>query len=159
LHCLPQMLPFFAPTINSYKRLTEGMWAPTKANWGVDNRTTALRVVPGSSKSTRLETRVSGSDINPYLGAAAALASGLYGIEHKLELPRSAVKGNGYESDAPSLPTNLAEATEALAQSEVAGELFGETFIEHFVNSRRWEWRQYQRAVTSWELERYFEII
>ena len=85
MHCLPHVLPCYAPTINSYKRLVEGMWAPTKVTWGIDNRTTALRVLGGSPKSTRLELRVPGADMNPYLGAAT-IASGLYGIENELEL-------------------------------------------------------------------------
>ena len=79
MHCLPHVLPCYAPTINSYKRLVEGMWAPTKVTWGIDNRTTALRVLGGSPKSTRLELRVPGADMNPYLGVAATIASGLYG--------------------------------------------------------------------------------
>jgi glutamine synthetase len=159
LHCLPEILPFFAPTVNSYKRLVEGAWAPTKANWGVDNRTTALRVIPGSAKSTRLETRVNGSDTNPYLALAAALASGLYGIQQGLRLPSGPVKGSGYaDADAPTLPRTLEEATERLARSEIARALFG-GFVDHFVATRRWEWRQFGKAVTNWELSRYFEII
>lgn len=159
VHCLPEILPFFAPTVNSYKRLVEGAWAPTRSNWAVDNRTTAFRVIPGSAKSTRLETRVSGSDANPYLALAAALASGLYGIEHRLELP-DPVTGSGYsDRHAAPLPRNLAEATERLAASDIAKELFGAAFVEHFVATRRWEWRRFQQAVTSWELERYFEIV
>lgn len=158
--CVPEILPFFAPTINSYKRLVEGAWAPTKVNWGVDNRTTAFRVIPGSSKSTRLETRVPGADVNPYLAVAAALASGLYGIEKKLELPSDAVRGNGYRDEAATkLPGTLFEAATRLGESRIAREIFGESFVEHFVNTRLWEWRQYQTAVSSWELERYFEII
>jgi glutamine synthetase len=160
LHTMLDLLPMFAPTVNSYKRLTEGAWAPTKANWGLDNRTTALRVIPGSAKSTRLETRVNGSDTNPYLALAAALAGGLYGIEHKLALPRGPVQGSGYaDTTAPTLPRNLDEATSRMAQSELARELLGAEFVDHFVASRRWEWRQWSRAVTSWELARYFEII
>jgi len=157
---MPELLPFYAPNVNSYKRLVEGLWAPTKVTWGTDNRTSALRVISGSSKSTRLETRVSGSDMNPYLGIAAALASGLYGIEKNLKLKDTAVTGNAYQADsATELPKNLWDATENLDQSQVATELFGETFVQHFVNSRRWEWRQFQQAVTNWEMERYFEII
>ena len=95
LQCLPHILPMYAPTVNSYKRLTEGAWAPTTATWGADNRTTALRTLAGGKKSTRLETRVPGSDVNPYLAMAACLASGLYGIRHQLTLdqppPRAAV--------------------------------------------------------------------
>ena len=160
MQLMPELLPFFAPTVNSYKRLTEGAWAPTRANWGVDNRTVAFRVIPGSPKSTRLETRVNGSDTNPYLSLAAGLASGLYGIERGLKLPRGPVEGNGYADEvAPSLPRNLDEATTRLEQSKVARELLGDQLVEHFVASRRWEWRQWQRAVTNWELQRYFEII
>ena len=159
LHCLPEILPMFAPTINSYKRLVEGAWAPTNANWGIDNRTTALRAIPGSKKSSRLETRVNGSDSNPYLALAAAVASGLYGIENELPLV-PAVKGNGYaDREAATLPRNLAEATERFESSELAQSLFGAEFVAHFAASRRWEWRQYAKAVTDWELARYFEII
>jgi glutamine synthetase len=160
LHCLPDILPFFAPTVNSYKRLVEGAWAPTKANWGIDNRTTALRVIPGSAKSTRLETRVNGSDTNPYLALAAALASGLYGIQHGLKLPAGPVAGSGYaDHEAPMFPRNLHEATQRLEHSKLAVELFGAEMVEHFVATRKWEWRQWSRAVTNWELQRYFEII
>jgi glutamine synthetase len=157
---MPELLPFYAPTVNSYKRLTEGAWAPTKVNFGIDNRTTALRVIPGSPKSTRLETRVNGSDTNPYLSLAAALGSGLYGIEKQLKLPRGPVSGSGYaDTQAPALPRSLDEATRKLEESSVARELFGEEFVDHFVASRKWEWRQWNRAVTNWELARYFEII
>jgi glutamine synthetase len=160
MRLMPEILPFFAPTVNSYKRLVEGAWAPTRVNWGVDNRTTALRVIQGSPKSTRLETRVVGSDVNPYLAAAACIASGLYGIEHKLELPSGPVSGSGYRDEAAlKLPSNLGEATERLAESTIAREIFGAAFVDHFVTTRRWEWRQYQAAVTNWETERYFEII
>lgn len=160
LHCLPELLPFFAPTVNSYKRLVEGLWAPTRQTWGIDNRTTALRVIPGSKSSIRLETRVSGSDINPYLAIAAALASGLYGIEHKIELRDKPVVGSAYaDKKAKRLPENLLLATESMEKSKIARTLFGDTFIEHFAKTRRWEWQQFQNAVTSWELERYFEVI
>lgn len=159
LALLPDLLPFYAPTINSYKRLVEGLWAPTRVTWAVDNRTAALRVIPGSAKSTRLETRVSGSDINPYLSVAAALASGLYGIEHKLELQEPVV-GNAYAvKDAVRLPGDLREAAQRMSDSAIARELFGDAFIDHFATTRLWEWRQYQQAVTQWELQRYFEII
>jgi glutamine synthetase len=160
MHGLPEILPFYAPTVNSYKRLVEGAWAPTKVNWGLDNRTTALRVIAAGPKSTRLETRVSGADVNPYLAVAAALASGLYGIEKKLELPAGPVHGNGYRDEsATRLPGTLYEAATRLGESSIAREIFGESFVEHFANTRLWEWRQYQAAVSSWELERYFEII
>jgi glutamine synthetase len=158
--CLPDILPMYAPNINSYKRLVEGAWAPTQVTWGVDNRTTAFRVIPGSAQSTRLETRVGGADINPYVATAAALASGLYGIKHRLMLPSKAVQGSGYQvQDAVRLPATLQEATERMAQSSLARGLFGDAWVEHFVNSRRWECRVSQKAVTSWELERYLELV
>src|SRR6185436_20198844 len=104
-----------------------------------------------SAKSTRLETRVNGSDTNPYLALAAALAGGLHGIERKLTLPRGPVEGSGYaDTAATTLPRNLDEATRRLEQSEVARELLGAEFVDHYVASRRWEWRQWSRAVTSW---------
>ncbi|HEX4849657.1 MAG TPA: glutamine synthetase, partial [Puia sp.] len=96
LYCLPHLLPMYAPTVNSYKRLVEGAWAPTTITWGIDNRTTALRALPGSAQSTRLETRVVGSDSNPYLAMAACLASGLFGIKNQLDLKIQPTNGNGY---------------------------------------------------------------
>ncbi|HEY0713580.1 MAG TPA: glutamine synthetase family protein [Polyangia bacterium] len=157
---LPELLPLYAPTINSYKRLVEGAWAPTRINWGIDNRTTALRVITGSAKSTRVETRVNGSDSNPYLALAAALASGLYGVEKKLELPMGPVTGSGYDDKkADVLPRNLEEATLRLERSERARALLGDEFVDHFVATRKWEWRQFNKAVTNWEMARYFEII
>jgi glutamine synthetase len=160
LRCLPEILPMYAPTVNSYKRLVEGAWAPTTVTWGVDNRTTALRAVPGSPTATRLETRVVGSDSNPYLAMAACLASGLYGIKNKLKLITPATIGNGYaDVRNGSLPKNLWVATQTMKQSAVAKELFGEAFINHFTATREWEWRQFSKVVTDWELKRYLEII
>ncbi|MGB3586671.1 MAG: glutamine synthetase family protein [Tunicatimonas sp.] len=160
LHCLPHILPMFAPTINSYKRLVEGAWAPTTLTWGTDNRTTALRVLAGGKKSTRLETRVPGSDVNPYLALAAALASGLYGIRHELKLDQPKTTGNGYEDDQYGvLPRNLWEASQAMKESDLATELFGADFVDHFVSTREWECRQYAQSVTDWEVKRYFEVI
>ncbi|MEQ8474396.1 MAG: glutamine synthetase family protein [Marinoscillum sp.] len=159
LKALPEILPMFAPTINSYKRLVEGAWAPTTLTWGLDNRTTALRVISGSAKATRLETRVPGSDVNAYLSQAAALAAGLYGIENKLEL-QPETKGNGYKDKSHgSLPTDLKMATEKMKYSKIAKELFGEPFVDHFCRTREWECRQFASKVTDWELKRYFEII
>jgi glutamine synthetase len=160
LHCLPFILPMFAPTINSYKRLVEGAWAPTTLTWGLDNRTVALRILGGSAQSARLETRVIGSDVNPYLAMAACLASGLYGIRNKLELKQAATTGNGYQDFSNGiLPSTLIEATQQMKTSKLANELFGETFVEHFTHTREWEWRQHLKAVTDWEYRRYFEII
>lgn len=163
MQCLPEILPMYAPTINSYKRLVEGFWAPTRVTWGVDNRTGALRVIHGASaKSTRLEGRVSGSDINPYLAVAAYLASGLYGIEKELELQSDPVSGNAYEltdTGAPRLAGNLRDAATIMRDSLLARELFGEEFVHHFTHTRLWEWRQFNQAVTDWEMQRYFELI
>jgi glutamine synthetase len=160
LRCMSEILPMFAPTVNSYKRLVEGAWAPTRVNWGVDNRTTALRAIPSGARSARLETRVNGSDTNPYLALAAALASGLYGVERGLTLDTGPVAGSGYaDAAAPTLPRDLREATLRMRDSALARELFGEAFVDHFVTTRLWEWRQFGKAVTSWELARYFEVI
>lgn len=160
LALLPVLLPLFAPTVNSYKRYVSGSWAATHANWGVDNRTTALRVIPGGVKSTRLETRVPGADANPYLAMAAALAAGLYGIEHALALEQAPVRGSAYDNTSgPALPTDLGAAAGAMEVSETAAELLGEDFTRHFITTRKWEWHQYQRAVTDWERRRYLEII
>ncbi len=160
LHCLPVILPLIAPTINSYKRLVEGAWAPTTLTWGIDNRTVALRALPGDKKATRLETRVVGSDTNPYLAMAACLAAGLYGVKNKLPLDKKITTGNGYKDTSNGvLPQNLHVATQQMKESALAKELFGEAFVEHFTLTREWEWRQYAKAVTDWELKRYFEII
>ena len=160
LFCLPQILPMIAPTVNSYKRLVEGAWAPTTLTWGIDNRTVALRALPGGKKATRLETRVVGSDTNPYLAAAACVAAGLYGISHGLVLEQPATVGNGYRDTSHGvLPGSLAEATAIMRASPVASELFGADFVDHFARTREWEWKQYSKAVSDWELKRYFEII
>jgi len=160
LFCMPHILPMYAPTINSYKRLVEGAWAPTTLTWAIDNRTTALRAMPGGSTSTRLETRVVGSDANPYLAIAGCLASGLYGIRNNLKLDAAPTKGNGYNDKSSGiLPKNLWEATQNMKQSNIAKELFGESFADHFTRTREWEWRQFSKVVTDWELKRYLEII
>ena len=160
LYCMPHLLPMYAPTINSYKRLVEGAWAPTTITWGVDNRTTALRVINTSIGYTRLETRIPGSDTNPYLAIAAALASGLYGIKNKLKLNIAPTLGNGYQDKSNgSLHANLFDAATAMQNSSVAKELFGADFVQHFTQTRLWEHRQYAKSVSDWELKRYFEII
>jgi glutamine synthetase len=159
LYCLPHILPMVAPTVNSFKRLVEGAWAPTTLTWATDNRTVALRALPGSKKASRLETRVVGSDVNPYLAMSACLAAGLYGIKHKLALQPATV-GNGYVDERyVRLPGNLQKATQAMKESAVAKEVFGEEFVNHFVATREWEWAQYSRVVSDWEKKRYFEII
>ena len=160
LKCLPEILPMYAPTINSFKRLVEGAWAPTTLTWAEDNRTTALRAITGGATSTRLETRVIGSDANPYLAMAACLASGLYGIENNLELDTPETIGNGYKDIKNGvLPYNLLDATTAMKNSDIAKELFGNDFVDHFTKTREWEWKQFSKHVTDWELKRYMEII
>ncbi|SES22937.1 glutamine synthetase family protein [Pedobacter rhizosphaerae] len=160
LFCLPHILPLIAPTINSYKRLVEGAWAPTTVTWGIDNRTTALRALPGSKKASRLETRIVGSDTNPYLAMSACLAAGLYGIQHHLKLEQAATKGNGYTDLSNGvLSRNLSEATQRMKNSELANTLLGAEFVAHFAATREWECKQYAKAVTDWELKRYLEII
>jgi len=154
---LPELAAVFCPTINSYKRTVPGAWAPVNATWGVDNRTTAVRAIPGSRKSTRVELRLTGADINPYLAMAASLAAGLDGIERQLELPPPAV--NAYSGDMPALPRTLAEATNLFRASRVAREWLGEQFVDHYACTREWEVRQYEKAVTDWELARYFESV
>lgn len=159
LQLMPEFTAFACPTVNSYRRLVPGVWAPTNATWGIDNRTVALRAIVGpSQKAVRVEYRLSGADINPYLAIAASLASGLYGIERALEPPQ-AVRGDGYATEAPALPASLDEGTRRLAASAMAPELLGKDFVDHYLRTREWEVRQHQRAVTEWELDRYFEII
>lgn len=160
LYCLPHILPMVAPTINSYKRLVEGAWAPTTVTWGMDNRTVALRALTEGSKSCRLETRVVGSDTNPYLAMAACLAAGLYGIRKKMKLQQPASAGSGYKDlSNGSFPKSLDEATQQMKSSAVAKELFGENFVQHFTQTREWEVKQFGKVVTDWEMKRYFEII
>ncbi len=160
LHCLPEILPLFAPTINSYKRLVEGAWAPTTLTWGKDNRTTALRVLASGKKATRIEHRVVGSDVNPYLAMAACLASGLYGVKNKLKLEVAPTEGNGYKNlENGVLPSNLMEASNRMKDSAIAEALFGAAFVDHFTKTRDWEWKRFSAEVTDWETKRYFEII
>ncbi|WP_273567190.1 glutamine synthetase family protein [Maribacter halichondriae] len=159
LKCLPEILPMFAPTINSFKRLVVGAWAPINQTWGHDNRTCSLRVLASGKKSTRIEHRVVGSDVNPYLAMAACLGSGLYGIKHKLKLDTPETKANGYEVKKGILPSNLWDASQKMKNSKIAKDLFGIEFVDHFTKTREWEWKQFSAEVTDWETKRYFEII
>ncbi|HTT13749.1 MAG TPA: glutamine synthetase family protein [Burkholderiaceae bacterium] len=155
-----ELAPMFWPTVNSYKRLVDGFWAPVKPTWGLDNRTASFRVIPGSPKSTRLETRCPGADINPFLAVAALVAAGLHGIEKGMPLTAAPITGTnvGAEKIARA-PRSLAATTEIFKRSVVARDWFGDDFVDHFAATREWEWRQWQDAVTDWELKRYFEII
>lgn len=158
--CMMDFAPLIWPTINSYKRLVDGFWAPVKPTWAVDNRTASFRVIPGSPKSTRLETRCPGSDVNPYLATAAVLAAGLHGVEHKLPLNAAPVHGcNEGSENVPRAPRSLIETTRVFRDSKIARDWLGDDFVDHFAATREWEWRQWQDGVTDWELKRYFEII
>jgi glutamine synthetase len=160
VECLMEFAPLFWPTINSYKRLVDGFWAPVKPTWAVDNRTASFRVIPGGAKSTRLETRCPGSDVNPYLAMAAVLAAGLHGVERGLKLTAAPITGcNEGAEKIPRAPRSLAETTAAFRRSAIARDWLGDAFVDHFAASRDWEWRQWQDAVTDWEMKRYFEII
>jgi glutamine synthetase len=157
---LMEFAPMFWPTINSYKRLVDGFWAPVKPTWGVDNRTASFRVIAGSPKSTRLETRCPGADVNPYLAMAAVIAAGLDGVEKGMKLTAPAIHGtNGGAENIPRAPRTLIETTRNFQQSKVARDWLGDTFVDHFAATREWEWRQWLDGVTDWELKRYFEII
>jgi len=152
--------PMFWPTVNSYKRLVDGFWAPVKPTWGVDNRTATFRVLPGSPKATRLETRAPGADMNPYLAIAAVLAAGLEGVAKGAKLTAPPITGtNVGAEDIPRAPRTLIETTRIFRESAVARDWFGDDFVEHFAATREWEWRQWLDAVTDWELKRYFEIV
>ncbi len=158
---MPELLAMVASTVNSYSRLIPGFWAPTDSAWAVDNRTTALRVIEGSEKSQRVEYRVAAADINPYLALAAAIGSGLWGIENKIE-PGDPQTGNAYEAKLPknrALPRTLWEAAQKLKASKAARDLFGDVFVDHYAATREWEEREFRRAITDWEMQRYFEII
>jgi glutamine synthetase len=148
----------FAPYVNSYRRYVPDSWAPTARVWGEDNRTCGFRAV-GHGAARRVESRIPGADVNPYIALAAAIAGGLWGIEHELEL-EPAFTGNAYKApDVPRIPTNLPEAIDALAGSEVAAEAFGPEVHHHLLNTARQEWAASNRVVTDWELARNFERI
>jgi glutamine synthetase len=160
LRYLLEVAPMYWPTVNSYKRLVDGFWAPVKPTWGVDNRTASFRVLVGSPKSTRLETRCPGADMNPYLAAAAVLAAGLAGIEQKLKLDTPPITGTNVGAEnIPRAPRTLMETTRIFRESRFAREWFGDAFVDHFAATRDWEWRQSLDVVTDWERRRYFEII
>jgi glutamine synthetase len=158
---MPELLAMVAPTVNSYTRLIPGFWAPTTATWGYENRTCALRVIGGSPNAQRVEYRIAAADINPYLALAAAIGSGIWGIENRVE-PDAPIRGSAYDRALPperSLPSTLWEAAQRLRASAAARDLFGSEFVEHYAATREWEEREARKAVTDWQLARYFEII
>ena len=168
LHLLPEFMALYAPVINSYKRYVEGTWAPLNTTWGMDNRTCAVRVINVTRQAIRVENRVPGADANFYLAFAATLASGLYGIERKLELPPR-LDGNAYDpatvanalatGQIRALAHNLSAATDLLESSDIAREYLGPDFVDHFVATRRWEVKEYEKAVTNWDRRRYLELV
>lgn len=160
LHAMADLTAVYAPTVNSYKRYVPGVWAPLRASWGSENRTAAVRLIRGdSAQSTRFEYRQTAADMNPYLAIAASVGAGLYGIENAIDAPPEA-KGDASEAAAfAALPGSLSQATALLQESSLARTILGAPFVDHYVRTREWETRQYAKAVTDWELRRYFESI
>jgi glutamine synthetase len=155
---VPEVMPFYAPTINSYKRFVDASWAPTRLAWSDDNRTAGFRVV-GEGQSLRIECRIPGADANPYLALAASLASGLDGIASKTE-PPAAFTGDVYAAKSlPRVPYTLSQSVELFEKSAFAKRAFGEDVVEHYAHFFRTEVAAYDKAVTDWELRRYFERI
>ncbi len=156
LACGTELAWMYAPTVNSYKRYQPESWAPTALAWSIDNRTCGFRVV-GRGPSFRLESRIPGADVNPYLAYAATIASGLHGIEHGLD-PGARFDGNAYAAaDLPRVPSSLAEAIDAFATSKVAADAFGADVHDHLLNTARQELAHFNRAVTDWERRRNFD--
>jgi glutamine synthetase len=155
LACLRELTLWFAPHVNSYKRFAKGSFAPTAVAWGHDNRTCSMRVV-GHGQSLRVENRLPGADVNPYLALAAMIAAGLHGIDNDLEL-EPPYEGNAYESDKPRVPHNLYEARDLFGDSQVAREAFGDEVVEHYLNRARIEIEAQEATVTDWERFRGFE--
>lgn len=148
---------FLAPYINSYKRFMAGTFAPTKAIWSTDNRTAGYRLVGEGSKSVRIECRVGGSDLNPYLAYAALIAAGVAGIEQELELEPE-FTGDAYGARrAREIPKTLRDATEALRKSAMLRAAMGDEVVDHYVHAARWEQAEYDRRITDWEVARGFE--
>lgn len=154
----PDIMPFYAPTVNSYKRYVDASWAPTRLAWSYDNRTAGFRVV-GKGQSLRIECRIPGADCNPYLAFAASLACGLDGIKNRIE-PPEIFTGDVYAAkDLPRVPHSLEEANERFANSLFAKEAFGEQVVAHYAHHFNMEQQSYNNAVTDWERKRYFERI
>ena len=156
---MQELTAMYSPTINSYKRYVPGVWAPLVASWGQDNRTCAIRLIDlGNDTSQRIEYRQTAADMNPYVAMAASLGAGLWGIEKKLPLPLE-TRGDPGSEGPGKLPTTLGKATELFAASKAARALFGAEFVDHYARTRDWEVRCFEKAVTDWELSRYFEVI
>jgi glutamine synthetase len=155
---VPDVMPFYAPTVNSYKRFVDGSWAPTRLAWSYDNRTAGFRVV-GSGKSLRIECRIPGADCNPYLAFAASLASGMEGIREKIE-PPALFDGDIYAArHLPRVPYTLEEAIDQFETSTMAKRVFGDGVVSHYAHFYKKEAEAFRNAVTDWERKRYFERI
>jgi len=165
-----EFMAMIAPTTNSYKRLCVGAWAPINMTWGKENRTTGFRVIEGPPDSQRIENRLAGADANPYLALAATFAAGFLGIKERLQ-PTEPTSGEAYTmktDEAYKVPSTLLEAAELFKKSQAARSIWGDQFVDHFSASRIWEYEQFlknkplfekEQTISSWELERYFEII
>ncbi|KAL2920206.1 hypothetical protein HK105_200274 [Polyrhizophydium stewartii] len=160
---LPSIMAILAPTINSYKRLVENVWAPLTVSYGLENRTTSIRVIAPPTcppSATRIEVRVPGADVNPYLAVAAIVACGLHGVEGGMALPFPPARGDVTAADFAPLPRTLIDATRLMmAPDSVARKVLGDDFVEHYGATRLHEWRLWSRAVTNWELKRYMETV
>jgi glutamine synthetase len=155
LAALRELTLLFAPHVNSYKRFVAGSFAPTAVAWGKDNRTCSMRVV-GHGQGLRVENRLPGADVNPYLALAAMIAAGLHGIDNQLPL-EPAFEGNAYESDKPKVPHTMYAARDLFADSAIAREAFGQEVVDHYLNRAAIELTAYEAAVTDWEKFRGFE--
>ena len=155
---VPELMVFYAPTINSYKRYQAGSWAPTRIAWSHDNRTAGFRVV-GNGSALRIESRIPGADCNPYLAYTAALAAGLDGIRNQIE-PPALFEGDVYQAQTlPHVPHTLREATELFAQSAFVRSALGDDVVDHYAHFYRTEQAAFDAAVTDWEGKRYFERV
>jgi glutamine synthetase len=158
---MPELLILLGPNVNSFKRFVPGIFSPIAATWGFENRTCALRVIPGYPAAQRIECRTPGADANPYLSLACLLGAGLWGIERKIE-PTEAATGNVYLQDIPEnlrFPASFSEAIDRFGNSAAARELFGDKFVEFYAESRSAQDRDFRTLVTDAELQRFFEYI
>lgn len=163
LEGLPSIMPLFAPTVNSYKRLVENFWAPVTVSWGLEHRAASIRLISpptASAKSTRFEVRTPGADANPFYVLSAILATGLRGIEKQLVIPIPPLGSGEGTAGGERLARNLMEGvTKMMEKGSVAREVFGDAFVEHFAGTREHEWRLWEEAVTDWEVKRYIETV
>ncbi len=155
---VPDVMPFYAPMVNSYKRYSDGSWAPTRLAWSYDNRSAGFRIV-GSGQSLRIECRIPGADCNPYLALAASIASGLDGVKNKIEPPEIFIGDIYAAKHLPEVPRTLTAATELFSNSTFAKEAFGSDVVEHYNHFFKTEQKAFEQSVTDWERKRYFERI